>query len=175
MEWLARENNLAVNRLLSQPDPAAAVRLAMMDKTMGKEQVAMLLRHGAAELNRYTFEIWETVQIVLAGLFFFFLLFGTREGKIPLALALALLVAVLAQRFLLSPEITAFGKLVDFVAPSGLHGERAKLQVMQYAYLGVDIGKWIVQGTFAVLLIGRGRLRSTESASNFPAQARLSR
>src|SRR5690348_7945786 len=79
MEWVSRENLAAVDRLLAQPDPAAAVRIAMLDKTLGKNETRLLLRHQASEQNRYYYELWEIVQLVVAAGFFFFLLFGTTE------------------------------------------------------------------------------------------------
>lgn len=157
MQWTAQENSAAVGRMLQQPDPAATLRI----KALGKDDSSLLLQFLASEQNRYNFEIWEISQVVLAGLFFFFLLFGTDENKFSLALALVLLVMVLVQRFVLTPEIYALGRLTDFVQPPGMAGERAKRHVMEYGYLGVEIAKWAIQVGLAAILISRGRSRSS--------------
>lgn len=157
MEWVARENLLGVDRMLAEPDPAATLRI----KLLGRDQASLLLRYQANEQNRYCYEIWETAQVVLAALFFFFLLFGTTEGKTSLGLALLLMILVLTQRFLLTPEINAMGRLLDFGA--GAPGNPARLNVTQYMYTAVEMTKWGLEVILAALLIGRGRLRSSDN------------
>ena len=164
MEWVARENLLAVNRVLAQPSPAATLRI----KALGKDQAYFLLRYQADEQNRFSYEVWEVVQMIIAASFFFFLLFGTTEGKFSLALALLLLILVLIQRFILTPEMGAIGKLLDFGGPSVLRGDRAKYQMMHYAYSAIEIGKWAVGLLLAALLVGRGGLRSSQGRRSAP-------
>jgi hypothetical protein len=163
MTWVARENLRSVDRLLAQPDPAATLRIKML----GRGEARLLLRYQASEQNRYYFELWEIVQIVLGGLFFFFLLFGTTEGKVPLALALVLVVLVATQRFLLTPDLTATGRLLDFGNPAGMLGERARFRVTHAAYDAIELGKWALQLVLAAFLIGRGRVRSGHSRQQF--------
>ena len=162
MEWVSRENLAAVERLLAQPDPAAAVRIGMLDKTLGKSETRLLLRHQASEQNRYYYELWEIVQLVLAAAFFFFLLFGTSEGKISLALALLLLVLVVLQRFLLTPELNGLGKLLDFGNPASMTGERERFRVTHAAYTAMELAKWGLQAALGAILIARGRGRSAD-------------
>lgn len=114
-------------------------------------------------MSRSYLEMWEIAQMMLGSIFFFFLLFGTSEGKVALALALLLLVLVLVQRFFLTPELDALGKLLDFGAPSLLHGERTRYRVADAAYFGIEIGKWAMQLALAGLLVGRGRSRSANA------------
>jgi len=154
--WVTRENLLSVDRILAQPDPAATLRI----KVLGKEEARLLLRYEASEMNRYYLEIWEIVQVVLGALFFFFLLFGTTEGKFSLALALVLLILILIQRFLLTPELNAIGRLLDFSSPVMVHGERARYRVVHAAYLAIEAAKWAIQLLLAWLLVGRSRSRS---------------
>lgn len=156
MAWVATENLGSVDRMLQQPAPAATLRIRLL----GREEARNLLRYEAAEQNRYYFEQWEIVQFVVASAFFFFLLFGTTEGKLSLALALALVAIVVLQRFLLTPELQATGKLLDFANPAAVGGERAKFRVMHAAYVGLECGKWGIQLLLAAVLIGRGRARS---------------
>lgn len=156
MAWVATENLGSVDRLLADPAPAATLRIHQL----GREEARNLLRYEAAEQNRYYFEQWEIVQIVVGCAFFFFLLFGTTEGKFSLALALALVAIVTVQRFLLTPELQAVGKLLDFANPAAVAGERAKFRVIHTAYASLECGKWGIQLWLAAVLIGRGRPRS---------------
>jgi hypothetical protein len=168
MQWVTRESLLGVDRVLAQPDPAATLRI----KVLGRDQVRLLLRYEVSEQNRYNLELWEIVQVVLAAIFFFFLLFGTSEGKFSLTLALLLLVLVVAQRFVLTPEMKAMGRMLDFGSPSAVVGERAKYGVMHYAYLVVEASKWTLQAVLGFILITRGRLRSSDSRQKLDPNAR---
>jgi len=150
MAWVATENFATVDRLLKQSDPAATLRI----KLMGKDQARLLMRYEASELNRYYFETWEIVQVVLGAFLFFFLLFGTGEGKVSLALALLLLIIVLVQRFALTPEIIAIGRMLDFPTPDSA-GYRGKFLVMHSAYVGVELAKWAMQLILVAVLIGK--------------------
>ena len=159
MTWLVRENLSAADRTLAQAEPAAILRI----RVLGKDQARLLFQYQAAEMNRSCLEMWEIAQMMLGAIFFFFLLFGTSEGKVALALALLLLVLVLTQRFFLTPELDALGKQLDFGSPALLHRERTRYQVADAAYLGVEIGKWAMQLVLAGLLISRGRSRSADA------------
>jgi hypothetical protein len=164
MTWMVNENARAVDRLLVHADPAATLRI----KVLGPAETALLMRYEAAELTRNEMELWEITQLILGTLFFFFLLFGTGEGKFSLALSLAMLLCVVAQRFVITPEIVSFGKITDFVAPAAASGDRAKMLVMQGAYFAVEIGKWILILVLAAILIGsgRGRGRGRDRSAN---------
>jgi hypothetical protein len=156
------QNSRAVDRLLVQADPAATLRI----KVLGAAETSLLLRYEAAELSRDEIEFWEDAQLALAAFFLFFMLFGTGEGKLTLALSLALFLSVIAQRFALSPEIASYGRLTDF-APAGVpSGYHAKLLVLQTTYFAVEVGKWIVTIGLAAILIGRGSNRRSKPLAN---------
>ena len=159
MAWVASENFGSVDRLLAQPDPAATLRI----KFLGKDEARLLLRYAASEQNRFYFETWETVQVALGAVFFFFLLFGTNEGKIPICLALLLMVLLLAQRFVFTPELKTTGKLLDFANPLTMAGERSRFRVLHTCYIAIEIGKWLIQLVLAAVLITRRRSRSGNS------------
>lgn len=161
--WLISENSREVEHLLVQADPAATLRI----KLLGPAETAMLMRYEAAELTRNEMALWGTVQLALGAFFLLFLLFGTNEGKLHLALALVLLILVAAQRFFLSPEIASLGKLTDFVAAPAGTEDRAKLLVMQSAYLGTEIVKWVMMLGLAAALITQGPRRLRRSRNQF--------
>lgn len=157
--WLVNENSYTVDRLLVQADPAATLRI----KVLGASETGMLLRYEAAELTRHETYLWQFAQLALGAFFLFFLLFGTGEGKFSLTLALVLLLCTLVQTFIIGPEVVSLGKVIDFLPLAAAAGYRAKLLVMESAYFGVEIAKWVVIVVLAGILIGRGRGRSSRS------------
>jgi hypothetical protein len=156
-QWISTENFRAVDRLVDHPNPVAILQF----RNLGTTSARLLLRYQAAEQNRFYFESWEVLQMMLASLFFFFLLFGTREDKYSLLMALLMLIAVLAQRFVLTPELTSFGRLLDFAPPGVYIPERRKVTIVQSAYNAVELtklGLGVLLG--ARLILGRRRRSS---------------
>jgi len=159
MAWVATENFRSVDRLLDRPHPAASLEF----RTLGPQASRLLLRYAASEQNRYFFENWEVAQVILGVLFFFFLLFGTREDKFSLIMALLLLLIAVGQRLGVTPELTALGRSIDFIPPETRSGARIKFMLLHRGYEGVELLKWIVALALAVRLIfGRRRDRPGE-------------
>jgi hypothetical protein len=158
MTLVATENFQSVDRLLAKPSPAAQIEI----KALGPALARQLLRYQVAEQNRWYFEFWEIVQLFLGALVFFFLLFGTPEGKFALSLALAMIAMVLVQRFLLTPEIIALGRLLDF-APDIPSGDRNKFRVLHATYMIVEMIKWGLGFVLTVRLVARRHSRSGDS------------
>ena len=139
MAWVATQNFRQVDRLLSRADPAATLRL----KPLG-ENARPILRYQASEQNRWYFQKWETIQIIYGAVFFFVMLFGSRENKFVLLGVLVMVVLVMVQKFLLTPEVIALGRLIDFVPANQQSPERSRFWVVHTAYTGVELGKWVV-------------------------------
>jgi hypothetical protein len=157
--WLVGENSHAVDRLLASGDPTATVRIKML----GPAETTVLLRYEAAELTRHEMGLWQGAQIGLGFFFLCFLLFGTGEGKFSLALSAAMILCVLVQRLFIWPEVVSIGRLTDFLPSGGSAGYHAKLLVMESAFFGVEIAKWVLLIVLAAILIGRGRGRGRSS------------
>src|SRR4051794_31136471 len=79
MAWVATQNFREVDRLLSRDNPAATLRL----KPLGND-ARPILRYQASEMNRWLFQSWEKVQLGFGTLFFFVMLFGSRENRFVL-------------------------------------------------------------------------------------------
>jgi hypothetical protein len=154
MMWLAAGSIHSVDRLLARPNAVARLEV----RELGPAQARLLLEYQAAEQVRSCQEIWEVAQIVLGALFFFFLLFGTTENKFPMALVLSMMLIVLLQRFLLTPELISIGRSVDF-APDVQSTERTRLEVLRMVSFGVEILKLGLGCMLAARLI-RQRQRS---------------
>jgi hypothetical protein len=159
LAFLAAGNLRGVDRMLRDPHPSAALRI----QALGAADARMLLRYQAAEQIRSCFETWEDVQLPLSLGFFFYLLFATREGKFALGLALLLIVVVTLQRFLVTPNLTALGRLLDFMPESAPSPYRGRFEILQTTYLGMEIGKCAGQLGLAALVITRTRKSSHHS------------
>ena len=153
MALLAVADNWQADRLVDHP----SATFALEEHMVGAANARMLFHYQAEEEKRRNYELWETAQIALGSLFFLFLLFGTSESKAVILGGLLLLLVVLAQRFLLSPNIASMGRELDFL-PAGVSSPvRSKVAVLLGFYLGAEIAKWLIQLSMAGRLIGGRR------------------
>jgi len=163
LEFLAANNLRTVDNTLRDPQPSAAIRILKL----GAADSRMLLRYQAAEQNRAAFETWENVQLLGSLLFFFYLLFATTEDKFALGLALLLVLVVVVQRFLLTPEMNGLGRLLDFVPESTASPYRGRFSALDSTYIGVEIGKGVAQLGLVAMVMSRSRRRSRHSGRKF--------
>jgi hypothetical protein len=156
MALVSWQNVRTAARLLDPPHPAVLLET----KPLAAATLRSLFRYEAAEQTRFYYETWETAQLVLAALFFFFLLFGTREDKYSLAAALVLLGAAAFQRFWFTPQISALGRMADFLPEQSV--ERVKLMVLETGYRWTEAGKAAIGLALAARLM-RGRRSGSPS------------
>jgi hypothetical protein len=159
LEFVAASNLRTVDHTLSDPQPSAANRILKL----GAADSRMLLRYQAAEQNRAALETWENVQLLGSLLFFFYLLFATTEDKFALGVALLLVLLVVVQRFLLTPELNGLGRLLDFVPESTPSPYRGRFGALDATYLGTEIGKGVAQLGLVAMVTSRSRRRSRHS------------
>jgi len=159
MAWIAADNPSVPSRMMSSADPAASLRV----RALGPVEVTALLRHEAAEITRDEQDVWGFVEIGLGAFLFCFLLFGTQEGKLSLAIALLMLIGAAVQRLFLTPPIHTLGRLTDFMSTDAAAGYKARTMVLQGAYVGVEIAKWVMGACLAATLIGGRRPHSRNS------------
>jgi hypothetical protein len=149
---LAVRNPGEAEHLMADLTTEAAARL----KAVPQAQARVLLRYGWAERNRDLLVTWDTVQFFYGLAFFVFLLFGSREDKWSLAMALAMLVLAFGQRALLTPEINALQRLTDF--SDAYSPDRNQVWVLRNGYFVVEALKWATGlGLVAKLVLSRGR------------------
>jgi hypothetical protein len=154
MAWVEWGRTRAVEIVLEGSNPAAAARL----KAWNPDDARMVLAYAANEQARWYQAYWEDTQLFAGVLFFGFLLFGTREGKLALGLSLAMLVIVLVERFVLSGEMLSLGRMIDFVRPDLHSGERNKFWVLHNTYRLAELLKLGAGSMLAtVLLAGNPR------------------
>jgi len=157
--WLEREDFQTIQDVLSQPDPAVAERV----KALGAHETYLLMGHVASEQRQRTIRNWEDIQLVVSIAFFFFLLFATREGKLPLAMGLALVGLVLLERFLLTPEVLSLSRIASFGHGHSATREAAQRVILSATHGGVEIAQWLLGGALAAVLILRRSGRSGDS------------
>ena len=146
MAYVATQNFRGVDRLLSRNDPAVTSHL----KPLGG-QARMVLRYEASEMNRWLFGAWELTQLFCGTVFFVVSLFGSRENKLVLSGILLVLGLVLLQHLVITPELIALGRLIDFVPRDSPSPERQQFWVVHTAYSGIEVVKWLV----ALVLAGK--------------------
>jgi len=160
MAWVTAESFSSVDRLLARPHAVATLQF----KALGRAEARLLLRYQVAEQNRWNFETWEVAQIVMGALFFFYVLFATKENKFALFLILSMIAGVVVQRSMLTPAMISLGRLIDYAPPDALSGERTQFWVMDSWYWGVELVKWVLGLALCTRLIAqRNRRRSGDS------------
>ena len=157
--WLERADFQTIQDVLSQPDPAVAQRI----KALGAHETYLLMGHVASEQRQRTIRSWEDLQLLLGLGFFFFLLFGTREGKLPLAMALLLVGMVLLERFLLTPEALSLARIASFATGRASAGETVRRMVLSSTHEGFEIAKLTVEVALAAMLVLRRGGRSGDA------------
>jgi len=163
MAWVAAESLGSVDRLLARPHPAATAEF----KALGRADARLLLRYQVSEQNRRYFETWEVAQIIIGALFFFFVLFATRENRFALFLILSMVAGVVVQRSMLTPAMTSLGRMIDFVPPDAPSGDRNQFWVLHSWYWGVEVGKLVLGLALAARLIAHRRGRSGNARQEF--------
>jgi hypothetical protein len=166
MTFVAAQNLRHVDRLLSHSDPTATVAFQQLGPN-----ARALMRYQAAETNRWLLHSWENTQLAGGVAFLVLMLFWSHENHMVLAGILVLLVLTAAQRFLLTPEVTALGQMLDFASPTGNEHERSQLWVAQTAYLSVEVVKWAI----SILLTARMLFSRKRSGRSRDARHELDR
>ena len=161
MAWFGARSFQTVDRIMNASNPVFAVQT----RPLGQANTRLVLRHAIAEENRYLFQTWEYMQLILGIAFFSYLLFGTLEGKFSLALALALLLITAIQRFGLSTELGNIGKTLDYLPRDIAVAERAKFWLLHSAYLGAEALKFAV--ALVLLAVVLRKTRSVDPVNKF--------
>src|SRR5438067_2258100 len=110
MIMVATQNFRSVDRLLAAPGSAAAQVGAM-----GHDAARTFLRYQVSEQNRWYFQTWEKIQLILATLLYFVAYKGLPERKRFQIVVTLMWLLVAAQQFFITPEIIRLGRLIDFV------------------------------------------------------------
>jgi hypothetical protein len=153
MAWFGARSFQSVERVMNSSNPVFAVQT----RPLGPANTRMVLHYEIAEENRYLFQNWEYMQLILGVGFFSYLLFGTLEGKFSLGLALGMLVITGVQRFGISPELGSVGKTLNYLPADVATAERAKFWLLHSAYVGCEALKFAVAALLLVMVLRKTR------------------
>jgi hypothetical protein len=153
MAWYGARSFGTVETIMSQANPVFVAQT----KVLGPAETRLALRYVVAEHNAWLFRTWENMQILLAVLFFCYLLFGTLEGKFSLAAMLAMLVLTAMQRLWISPELGLSGRTMGYIAGDLATQERARFWLLHNAYLVVEALKFGLGIILGVIVMSRKR------------------
>ncbi len=157
MMAVAIGNFQGVDRLLETPHISARPYL----ETLGPDSARMLLRHQVSELNRHYFDAWESAQLALALGVVAALWYGTSGDRLYLAGGILLLLLVAIEHWLLTPQLTSLGRIIDFTPPEVESVERANFWRLHNAYSVLEVVKLALIGGISIrLLIFRSRRRT---------------
>lgn len=122
--------------------------VAGMMKTMGQQQMELLLRHHGAQQTRNMYYLWEQAQILLGLALGCCLYFATQKRTFSLVLCGIMLGIVMFQFFAVTPELAYRGRETDFKPGTGTAGT-----LVLYQLLVISEGlKLIVGGILASYL-----------------------
>jgi hypothetical protein len=152
MAWFGARSFSTPDRLVNQPNPA----FALQAKPLGTATRAVL-KHEVVEMNRWLFQSWENLQIVIGIFFFCYVLFGTMEGKFTLLLALTMLILTAVQRIGMSPALSSLGASLDYLPQESIASERAKFWLLHSAYIGVELTKLGLGVIVIAIVLSRSR------------------
>lgn len=132
-------------------------------ESLGKDRSRLLLRHGGSEVNRSLFETWGNADVALCGLLLITIVMN-KSGKPLMILAAVLLLAGLASTFLLTPQVVAVGRLLDFRPPIPVPPEKAQFGALHGMYSGLAVVRILIAlGMSAILLHRSQRSRTRRS------------
>jgi hypothetical protein len=157
------------NIVLGVPHPA----VAQYTKQLGSDNMDMLLRHAAAELNRFLLRKWELAELALGIALAACLFLGTQRRVLALVLCTIMIVMVLFQ-FGVTTELAYRGKETDFPPGSTALGPTTRFLLLEQIYIGAEIMKYvagfILAGFLFTFRTGRHRVKDP---LGHPGQARF--
>ena len=119
----------------------------------GHSSARFILIRNAAEENARIFESWEWIQIILALAFFLLLLFGDRKSEVALIMELGMLIVVVVQRFVLTPQLISLGREVAETPQILDNPMNTQLSVYHGFYMVGEILKLVLGVGLAVRLM----------------------
>ena len=137
---------------------AAEQPVAKAMKQLGYVPVRQLMLHTAAEANRYLAYSWGWAEIVLA-LIVIGMLFSVKAGPASFGAAGLALLMALGIQFVMTPELTGLGRLLDFIAENAMYAERSRLASLQRIYLISRVLVMLLSAGLLVAFLRRTRSR----------------
>jgi hypothetical protein len=148
MAFVVLQNLHSVAPLMSSPAP----QVVAMVKTLGADEMALLLHHQAAEQNRNIMYVWEQAQIVIGLVLGGCLYFATQKRMLSLVLCGIMLTLVLFQFWIITPEMAYRGRETDFPPGSTNSSILVRASLLYEMLVVTEVLKLIVGGILASYL-----------------------
>ena len=121
---------------------------------LGKDKVRTLLLHGSSEVNRSLFEFWGNADLIIC-VFLLVAMVMTKSGKVMIILTAVLLLLGTASTFLLTPQMVAVGRQLDFRVVFPVPPEIVQFAALERMYFGVSLVRVLLVGTMVAMLLNR--------------------
>lgn len=141
-----------VNAVMENPPHEASQWIDIL----GKDRTRILLQHYNAEANRSLLEAWGYADLVLCA-FILITAVMIKSGKPAMVASALLLILCLASVFLLTPQVVAVGRLLDFRSDFPLPPERAQFASLNGMFQGVNFVRALAAAILAGLLMHRSQ------------------
>jgi predicted MFS family arabinose efflux permease len=123
-----------VDHLLAAPPRMAGLSI----EALGESTARTFLRFYSSELNRWYFDIWEIVQMVLGVCLIATLAAGGNRRRSTIVLCSLMLVMVLILHFAIAPELNRLGRVLDFFPAHRYTADRGRYFNFRTAYMVVE-------------------------------------
>ena len=121
---------------------------------LGKDKVRTLLLHGSSEVNRSLFEFWGNADLIIC-VFLLVAMVMTKSGKVMIIFTAVLLLLGTASTFLLTPQMVAVGRQLDFRVVFPVPPEIVQFAALERMYFGVSLVRVLLVGTMVAMLLNR--------------------
>jgi hypothetical protein len=121
---------------------------------LGADRMRIMLLHGSAGLNRGLLEFWGNADFVIC-LFLFVAVVMNKSGKVLIILTAVLFLLGAAAGFLLTPQMVAVGRQLDFRVVFPVPPAVAQFAALERMYYGLAVTRTLIVGTMVALLLHR--------------------
>lgn len=133
-------------------------------EVLTKERTATLLRHYDAEVGRQMLEFWSYTDLLLTTLLLISAVMS-KSSKPTLICAALLLLFGLVSALLLTPEVVAIGRILDFRALGVVTSDREQFTVFNRMLHSVGFLRFLIAAAMSAILFARApRSRSIRSS-----------
>lgn len=138
--WLAATQNFAVVEAVRASDNAGFSAAA---SDLSPENLRLVLRYQASEVNRLFFNGWGLAQLPIA-VVAIVLAWRAKLSRVPLVLIAAMVLIVVVLQGYVVPETVRLGRLLDFVPREPAPPEAAPFWRLHHIYTGLDMLKFLL-------------------------------
>ena len=159
---VAAENFFMIDTLLRSPTAHPSFQKDVAQLSI--EEARPMLRYLVSELNRFYFNVWGWLELVLGLLVLAFAMRTLKGSKFTIGFS-AMLAVVAVMDFYITPKITQVGRGLDFVPRQTPPPGMAEFGILHATYSLLDLAKLLIGIWMAVALI---RLPSQETRKREP-------